>query len=122
MGSTTTEGAGPGAAEITRGPGNNRNQFVSLLDAHIVHSGYAYPPEGSGSPVFYTITLPENLRDVPEKLSLLVAGKGFTVSKVLNYDGLVESFGVFGTKKGGFDYVVIKSPGGTFSPDLGYAP
>ena len=121
MGSTTTEGAGPGAAEITRGPGNNRNQFVSLLDAHIVHSGYAYPPEGSGSPAFYTINVPPNLKDVPEKLTLMVAGKGFAIAKNLDANGLVESFGVVGTKKGGFDYVVIKSPGGTFSPDLGYA-
>ena len=41
MGATSVTGVGAGAADVTRGPGNNRNQFASLLDPHIVFHGTA---------------------------------------------------------------------------------
>jgi hypothetical protein len=122
MGATSNEGTGRGAAEPNRGPGNNRNQYVSLLDEHVVYSGYATPPEGGGNPVFYTINVPSNLKDVPEKLTLMVAGKGFAIAKNLDANGLVESFGVIGTKKGGFDFVIIKSPSSNFIPEFTFTP
>jgi hypothetical protein len=122
MGATSNEGTGRGAAEPNRGPGNNRNQYVSLLDTHVVYSGYVTPTEGGGSPAFYTINVPPNLKDVPEKLALMVAGKGFTIAKNLDANGLVESFGVVGVKKGGFDFVIIKSPSSNFIPNLAFAP
>jgi hypothetical protein len=125
MGATSNEGTGLGAAGPNRGPGNNRNQYVSLLDEHVVYSGYATPTEGSGgegSAAFYTINVPSRLKDVPEKLTLMVAGKAFTITKNLDANGLVESFGVIGTKKVGFDFVIIKSPSSNFIPDFGFAP
>jgi hypothetical protein len=124
MAATSVTGvSGNGSAETNRGPGNNRNQYVSLLDPHVVYSGYATPSGAEpGSPVFYTINLPSNLKDLPEKLTLMIAGKAFVITKNLDSDGLVESFGVIGTKKGGFDFVVIKSPGSSFIPDFGFSP
>jgi hypothetical protein len=121
MAATSVTGvSGNGSAETNRGPGNNRNQYASLLDPHVVYSGHATPTEGSGSPVFYTINIPSNLRDLPEKLTLMIAGKGFAYTKNLDSNGLIESFEVIGTKKGGFDFVIIKNPSGNFIQNFGY--
>ena len=125
MGATSNEGTGRGAAEPNRGPGNNRNQYVSLLDTHVVYSGYATPTEGGGGEggsAFYTINVPPNLKDVPEKLTLMAAGKGFAIAKNLDDNGLVESFEVIGAKKVGFDFVIIKSPSSNFISDFEFAP
>lgn len=112
----TTEGTGPGAAGPNRGPGNNRNQYVSLLDPHVIYSGKIYMTSGTG-----TIVLPSHLRDVPENLTLVVAGKAFSVVKLLDVDGLVESFQIVGAKKANVDFLVIKNPSGTFGEEY-FAP
>jgi len=114
MGATSVTGVGAGAAEPNRGPGNNRNNYVSLLDAHIVYTGKAYPNNGT-----VTITLPSNLKDLPEKLTCLVAGKGWTTDKNLDGDGLVESFDIFGAKKTDIDFVIVKDPSANFGTNIG---
>lgn len=113
MGATSVTGVGAGAAEPNRGPGNNRNNYVSLLDPHVVLTGTVYPNNGEE-----TVTLPSNLKDVPEKLTCLVAGKGHAVDKNLDGDGLVESFTIYGAKKSILDYIVVKDPSSNFTSDM----
>ena len=111
MGATSVTGTGQGAANVTRGPGNLRNQYASLLDPHVVAHGTFQG--GEGSPV--SIDLPSDQYDVPENLTILISGKAVTFDKITNGDGLVTGFGVFSAKKTDNDYVVIKSPGGGFT-------
>lgn len=113
MGATSVTGVGAGAAEPNRGPGNNRNNYVSLLDPHVIFSGTVYPNNGTD-----TVTLPSNLKDIPENLTCLVAGKGYAVNKILDGDGLVESFTIFGAKKAALDFMVVKNPSSNFSTDM----
>lgn len=110
MGATSVTGVGPGAANVTRGPGNLRNQFASLLDPHVVAHGTIY---GGDNPV--EITLPSDVWDLPENLTLLVSGKAVPFDKIINGDGLVTGFGVLSTKKTDFDWVAIKCQGGGFT-------
>ena len=67
MGATSVTGVGNGAVNVGRGPGNNRNQFASLLDPHIVFHGTVYIDTGSGGET--TVSLPSNVWDVPENLT-----------------------------------------------------
>ena len=110
MGATSVTGVGPGAGIPNKGPGNLRNQFVSLLDPHVVYHGHIYMDNNT-----VTIDLPSDVKDLPENLTILVAGKGYGVTKNLDGDGLVESFDVDGSKKRDIDFVVIKSVGGKFT-------
>ena len=48
MGATSVTGVGPGAGEPNKGPLNNRTQYVSILDPHVVFSGTVYIDTGSG--------------------------------------------------------------------------
>lgn len=118
MGATSVTGVGAGAANVTRGPGNNRNQFSSLLDGHIVWHGKIYIDTGTGGNA--TVDLPSNLKDMPEKLTILCSGKTYGVNKNLDGDGLVESFDIQGAKDRDVDFIVIKSPSGMFTED--YTP
>lgn len=108
MGASSVTGVGNGAANIVRGPGNGRNSFVSVLDPHVVYSGTI--PAGDT-----LVTLPSDVKDIPENLSLLCAGKSYMTGKNLDGDGLVESFDILAAKKQDIDFVVIKNPGGLFS-------
>lgn len=118
MGANSVTGvSGKGAALPTRGPGNNRNQYVSLLDPHIVYSGNI-TFEASQGPDMFTVDIPSDVKDLPENLTLVVAGKGFVVQKNLDSNGLVESFLVVGSKKTNVDFVVIKSTNGKFTNEL----
>ena len=110
MGATSVTGTGPGAANVTRGPGNLRNQYASLLDPHVVAHGTIY---GGDSAQF--ISLPSNVWDVPENLTILISGKAVAFDKDVNGDGLVTGFNIISSKKTDIDYVVIKSPGGGFT-------
>ena len=112
MGATSVTGTGPGAANVTRGPGNLRNQYASLLDPHVVAHGTFMGGEGGG-PI--EITLPSDQWDVPENLTMLISGKSVAFFKNTNEDGLVTSFDVLCAKKTDSDYVIIKSPGGGFT-------
>lgn len=110
MGATSVTGVGPGAANVTRGPGNLRNQYASLLDPHVVAHGTIY---GNSEPQL--INLPSDVWDVPENLTILISGKAVAFDKVTNGDGLVTGFGVLSSKNTDIDYVVIKNPGGGFT-------
>ena len=110
MGATSVTGTGPGAANVTRGPGNLRNQYASLLDPHVVAHGTIY---GGNVPQF--ISLPSDKWDVPENLTILISGKAVAFDKDVNGDGLVTGFGILSSKKTDIDYVIIKSPGGGFT-------
>jgi len=112
MGATSVTGVGPGAANVTRGPGNLRNQYASLLDPHVVAHGTIY--SGGGS---VTIDLESNVWDVPEKLTLICSGKAYAVNKNTNGDGLCIGFDISAAKKIDIDYVVIKSPSSLFTND-----
>lgn len=112
MAATSVTGVGQGAAGPVRGPGNNRNQFQSLLDPHIVFHGTIYNDDGS-----VNVTLPSSVKDVPEKLTILCSGKTYGINKNLDGDGLVESFEIYGAKKRDVDFVVIKSPSSAFTND-----
>ena len=114
MGATSATGVGAGAANVVRGPGNNRNQYQSLLDPHIVAHGTVFVEAGTGGE--WNIDLPSNVWDKPENLMILVAGKSLAIYKNTNGDGLVTSFTIDGAKKRDVDYVVIKSPSGLFVP------
>ena len=113
MGATSVTGKGVGAAEPNKGPGNNRNNYASLLDPHVVFSGKAFPNNGT-----MDVYLPSNVKDVPENLSCLVSGKGWAVNKNLDGDGLVESFEIYGAKKTEVDFVIVKNPNGNFTTDM----
>ena len=110
MGATSVTGVGPGAANVTRGPGNNRNQYASLLDPHVIAHGTIY---GGDQPQL--ISLQSKDYDVPENLTILISGKAVAFDKVTNGDGLVTGFGVLSSKKTDVDYVIIKNPGGGFT-------
>lgn len=112
MGATSITGVGAGAANVTRGPSNNRNQYASLLDPHVVWHGKIYNNDGS-----VTVNLPSNIKDVPEKLTILCSGKTYGVTKNLDGDGLVESFDITGAKKREVDFIVIKSPSALFATE-----
>ena len=116
MGATSVTGTGKGSAGVVRGPGNNRNQYMSLLDAKVVLHG-SVVMDGPTA----TIELPSTLKKEPEYLTMLVAGKGVAGSKNLDGDGLVESFTVFSPKKKAeLDYVVVECAGGQFGQDLDF--
>jgi hypothetical protein len=111
MGATSATGVGKGAAGVTRGPGNNRNQFSSLLDPHIVFHGTATNDGGN-----VQIDLPSSVYDVPEKLTLICSTQAFLAEKLLNGDNICTGFRVYTYKKADLDYVIIKSPSGKFTP------
>ena len=115
MGATSVTGVGAGAANVTRGPGNLRDQYASLLDPHVVWHGKIYNNDGT-----VTVTLPSDVKDLPEKLTILCSGKTYGVNKNLDGDGLVESFNIQGAKKRDVDFIVIKSPSSLFTGD--YTP
>lgn len=109
MSATSVTGVGNGAAGPVRGPGNNRNQYASLLDPHIVYHGTVYMGDGDEM----NVELPSSVRDVPEKLTILCAGKAFGISKNVT-DGILTGFTISGAKKRDVDFVVVKSPSGLF--------
>lgn len=115
MGATSVTGVGQGSAGVTRGPGNNRDQYQSLLDPHVVFHGKIYLDGGTA-----TIDLPSDIKDLPEKLTILCSGKSYGITKNLDGDGLVESFEIDGAKKRDVDFIVIKSPSSLFTSD--YTP
>lgn len=108
MGATSVTGVGNGAASLVRGPGNGRNTFVSVLDPHVVYSGTI----AAGDTL---VTLPSTVKDLPENLTILCAGKSYMTGKNLDGDGLVESFDILAAKKQDIDFVVIKNPSSLFS-------
>ena len=109
MGATSVTGVGNGSVSVGRGPGNNRNQFASLLDPHVVFHGTVYMSNNEE-----TVSLPSNIWDLPEKLTILCAGKAWGIYKNTNGDGLVTSFTISGTKKRDVDFVIVKSPSAHF--------
>jgi hypothetical protein len=116
MGATSVTGAGPGAANVTRGPGNLRNQYASLLDPHVVAHGTFFGGEGAAN----VVTLPSDQWDVPENLTIILSGKAVAFDKIINGDGLTTGFYVLSSKKTDIDYTVIKSPGGGFTPNYDF--
>lgn len=113
MGATSVTGTGVGAGEPNKGPLNNRSQYVSILDPHIVYSGTFYNNDGTE-----TVYLPEFVWDVPEKLTVLCSGKTYAVDKLVNGDGLMTSFNIQGAKKREVDFVVIKDASAKFCTDF----
>ena len=109
MSATSVTGVGNGAAGPVRGPGNNRNQYASLLDPHIVYHGTVYMGDAEEK----LIELPSSVRDVPEKLTILVTGKAYAIFKNVT-DGILTGFTISGAKKRDVDFVVVKSPSGLF--------
>lgn len=107
MGATSVTGTGNGSAGITRGPQNDRTNYVSKLDFDVVFSGTIYSDNNTN----ITIDLPSNVKDLPENLAILVSGKAFKTDKNVDGDGLVESFDVSCAKKIDIDFVVVKSQG-----------
>jgi hypothetical protein len=112
MGATSVTGVGNGAGEPNKGPLNNRTQYVSILDPHVVFSGTVFIDYGSGG--YATIYLPEEVKDVPEKLTIVTAGKAWGINKNTDSDGLVESFTIVGYKPRDVDFLVIKDVNGKF--------
>lgn len=117
MGATSVTGKGPGAGEPNRGPGNNRSQYVSLLDPHVVYSGTC-TTDNSGPGGYATVVLPPAVKDLPENLTIICGGKGYCVNKNLDGDGMVESFQILGAKKVDLDFIVIKDPSANFATNL----
>lgn len=112
MGATSVTGTGAGAGEPNKGPLNNRTQYVSILDPHVVYSGTVYMGLSEGGNV--DVELPEYVWDVPEKLTIVTAGKAWGTEKNVNGDGLVTSFTISGAKKRDVDFLVIKDANGKF--------
>lgn len=110
MGASSVTGTGVGAGEPNKGPLNNRTQYVSILDPHVVYSGTIYIESGGE----VDVELPEYVWDVPEKLTIVTAGKAFGTDKNVNVDGLVTSFTIAGAKKRDVDFLVIKDANGKF--------
>lgn len=107
MGATSATGVGQGSAGVTRGPQNDRTNYVSKLDFDVVYSGTVY----SDNDTSITIELPSNVKDLPENLTILVSGKAFKTDKNLDSDGLVESFDINCAKKIDIDFVVVRAEG-----------
>lgn len=111
-----TEGvSGPGAA-TNKGPGNNRNQFVSLLDPHIVLHG-TLQLDGSGDGIYM---FPSTLTSLPpERLSVIIAGKANTVEKIIE-DGTGNMIGFItvGANNAIVDFMVVDAVSNTFSSQL----
>jgi len=111
MGATSVTGAGQGAANVTRGPGNLRNQYASLLDPHVIAHG-TFQGINGGTLI---VNLPSDQYDVPENLTIIISGKAIVFEKITNGDGLVTGFNIVSSKKTDNDYVIIKNPGGGFT-------
>lgn len=107
MGASSVTGTGPGAAEVTRGPGNGRGQYSSLVDPHIVWHGTATLSKGSA-----TVYLPSTIQVPPTHLTILVGGFGYAVEKVVTND-IVTAFVIegYGEK---VDYIVIDANNSCF--------
>lgn len=86
MGSTTTEGKGNGAADIgVKGPGNNRNYYVSKEGPHVVSCGIVTLPTvnvgpghsltGDSHAELY-VTLPEPLPESPQNYVVMLTPLG----------------------------------------------
>jgi hypothetical protein len=112
MGATSVTGVGNGAGEPNKGPLNNRTQYVSILDPHVVYSGTVFIPTGDGP--YKTVFLPEEVKDVPEKLTIVCAGKAWGTEKNIDSNGFVESFTITGYKDRDVDFLVIKDVNGKF--------
>ena len=80
MGASSVTGVGSGAGEPNKGPLNNRTQYVSILDPHVVYSGTIYISEGDDGS--FDVELPEYVWDVPEKLTIVTAGKAYGTKKM----------------------------------------
>ena len=91
MGATSVTGTGAGITAVSRGPGNNRNQYSSLIDGHIVWQGSAALVDNVAE-----VALPSSIMTLPEKLSVFVSGLGIAVEKTVNADGNVSSFTLVG--------------------------
>lgn len=124
MGSTSITGSGPGEG-ISRGPANQRNQYVSLLDPHVVLAGNAVTSTGGGDPDsqgFRTIYMPSNLIMPATKLTVMIGGKPVLNQKILDGDGNLTAFVVWDQAVGGgytFDYVVMDAVSDNFADAIG---
>ena len=114
MGATTTEGTGPGAVGIQRGPGAGRNSFVSLLDPHIVHHGNVTANDSGVALIF----LPSSIQLPPERLTVIVSGKGFLVGKSLDSNGNVEFFIIAAADNSTMDFIVVDAVGNDFAYNI----
>lgn len=110
MGAKSVTGTGVGVAGINRGPGNNRNQFYSMVDPHVIWHGTVEFVENVA-----TVYLPSNIVLPPERLTVLVAGKGWCVEKVVT-DGIVTAFTVVGS--GFADFVVVDAANNCFCSEF----
>lgn len=112
MTATSVTGIGPGAAEITRGPGNGRNQFYSVVDPHVVWHGTATLIQGT-----VTVYLPSTLAVVPPThYAVFVAGKGYATAKITDASGNMTGFRIVGY--GDYvDYIVVDANNTCFCED-----
>jgi hypothetical protein len=114
MTASSVTGVGVGAAEMTRGPGNDRGLFYSVVDPHVVWHGTAALDDGSA-----TIYLPSTIRVPPEHLAVFVTGKmSYVIEKLVDVDGNMEGFVISGYGDQ-FDYIVIDANNDCFCEDLG---
>jgi|WetSurMetagenome_2_1015567.scaffolds.fasta_scaffold420845_2 hypothetical protein len=113
MGAASVTGTGPGDAGITRGPGNGRNQFYSMVDPHVVWHGTVNLALGTA-----TVVLPSNIRVPPTHLAVFTAGKGFAIAKNLDENDNMEGFTVIGYGTS-IDYIVVDANNDCFGENYG---
>jgi hypothetical protein len=112
MGASSVTGTGHGDAGLTRGPNNNRGHFYSVVDPHVVWHGTATLTLDREEETYTaTVYLPSTINVPPEHLAVFVGGKGYTVSKLTDSDGMMYGFVIvaWGTSypDSKVDYIVI---------------
>jgi hypothetical protein len=109
MGASSVTGTGLGEAGITRGPGNNRNNFYSVVDPHVVWHGVATITNNIG-----VVMLPSNIRLPPTQLAVFVSGKSTFVYYKIVEDGIMTGFVVFSAGMNDVDYIVVDANNSCF--------
>jgi hypothetical protein len=120
MGATSVTGRGTGDSGLTRGPENNRDQFYSVVDPHVVWHGTATLEQVEDSYLgVATVYLPSTIRVPPEHLAVFVGGKGWTIVKNIDSDGMMIGFTIFGYTDTKVDYIVMDANNACFGDIYG---
>lgn len=107
MGASSVTGTGHGDAEVTRGPGNGRDQYGSLVDPHIVWHGRKTLTKGTA-----LIYLPSTISVPPTHLAVFTGGTGWVQMKIVQ-NGLMTGFLVLGGEEY-IDYIVVNANNACF--------
>jgi hypothetical protein len=116
MTASSVTGVGVGTAEMTRGPGNERGLFYSVVDPHVIWHGKAEMVRGSAY-----VEFPSTIRVPPTHLAVFIGGLGYTSLKVIDLNGNMVGFIVVGGADF-VDYIVVDANNACFCENYNTNP